>query len=445
MRKKFFLSLLLLTQVAFLWSQNIETQGRQALDELAGQYLAERPQIYSKVTVSMVGINNVTEFAQKNYIGETLEEIIKLSLADSLVFSYIDRALLNAAMDEIKLSLSGITDESTVVEMGKIENGELLLSVAVYQEEDSFVLTLSLVDVETTSLSASTKIMLPQNALILRSEEIALESIVANGVGISFTGTPFYPLIAAQEPHVGVGQNEEINAMSGEIELAYRISKNLKVALSLNTMVHSIHCDTRSFSEALNVPQAGKDAAYDSEILLADGSVGGLDPNMIADASLFYFLDQTVFSIGIPVSYVWNPHRKISVSFNLGPTLNIINYKQVYDSFPIREGDNVSLQRLELLRTMMGVGFITGVRGEYFFLPRMAFNLGCSYIFNYTLPSQDPFTQSTTNGESFFSYDDRSYKAYGLNPFMMPNGQPIDESSFSANYFKVYMGVSMYF
>ena len=61
------------------------------------------------------------------------------------------RELLEEALEEIELSLSDIA-EGNSVEVGRIEEVELLLTGSVIEEGEDFLITLQLVDVETTTL-----------------------------------------------------------------------------------------------------------------------------------------------------------------------------------------------------------------------------------------------------------------------------------------------------
>lgn len=51
-------------------------------------------------------------------MGEAVAERLKTAAQDSLVFTYVDRELLEEALEEIELSLSDLTEGSTV-ELGR--------------------------------------------------------------------------------------------------------------------------------------------------------------------------------------------------------------------------------------------------------------------------------------------------------------------------------------
>ena len=87
-------------------------------------------------------------------MGEAVEELLKNAITDSLVFKFIDRRTLDTAMEEIKLSLTGITDEKDSVEIGNIRGLRLLMDGSVTSEDGSFVVSLRLIEVETTEIIA---------------------------------------------------------------------------------------------------------------------------------------------------------------------------------------------------------------------------------------------------------------------------------------------------
>ena len=119
---------------------------RALVDDLAKKYLLTQETLVSKKTVTLVEVKNVSPVAEKNYVGEAIAERIKTAIQDSLVFTYVDRELLEKALEEIELSLSDFTEGSSV-EVGRIEEVELLLTGSVLEEGDHFPVTLQLVDV----------------------------------------------------------------------------------------------------------------------------------------------------------------------------------------------------------------------------------------------------------------------------------------------------------
>ena len=183
--KKFLLLFLFLPSLVF--SADPSTTIGALVDELAADFTSRTEQpLYSKQTVSIIGIRNTTKEMEDNYIGQGVEELVKNALADSLVFKLVDRRNLEAAMDEIKLSLTGLTDNASAPELGKLEGVKLLLDGSVTAEGNMFLISLRLTSVETTAVVASVSAQVPKAALTAESGKIAYEYVTANGIGLSF-------------------------------------------------------------------------------------------------------------------------------------------------------------------------------------------------------------------------------------------------------------------
>ena len=91
-----------------------------------------------------------------------------------------------------------------------------------------------------------------------------------------------------------------------------------------------------------------------------------------------------------------------------------------------------------------GLGVQLKIEAEYFLLPRLAVNAGASYQLLHVFPPGEVDAYCTTTGEYIYNENDRALDALGLNPFLMPDGTPLDEGTFSANYLRIYAGVSLY-
>jgi hypothetical protein len=47
--------------------------------------------------------------------------------------------------------------------------------------------------------------------------------------------------------------------------------------------------------------------------------------------------------------------------------------------------------------------------------------------------------------KKYYSRENVSYEAFGLDPFMLTNGDELDEKLFNASYGRLYAGISIYF
>jgi TolB-like protein len=435
---------------AGLSAAGVEKALRNGIDNLAAQYTEKAGPLYSRQTVTIVGIENLSEAAEANYVGQGLAELLKPIINDSLIFKYVDRRLLGEALEEIELALSDITAESRV-EVGRIEDVSLLLTGSVQEEGGDFLISLQLVEVETTSLTAAVQVRIPREELIAEGQRIAYEFLVANGIGMSLNFTPHNSLIVPREPIVPVGDEQKHAAAFGGT-LSYRLSRRWKLALDTSFKVHDLLYDNRAYEDLENLPtdppidMAGYDL-YANNGELVDKATA---ETMIESWPVSYFLTQQVFSFTPSLSYVLPVTRAFNVSAGAGPVFAYVAYLQNYDAIavltpsPDPVDPAVRFTRRSYRMDYFGLGAQIKLEAEYFVLPRLAINAGASYQLLHIFPPSEVDAYCTTTGEYIYSEDDRALDALGLNPFLMPDGTPLNEESFSANYFRIFAGVSLY-
>jgi hypothetical protein len=326
------------------------------------------------------------------------------------VFTYVDRELLEEALEEIELSLSDFTEGSSV-EVGRIEEVEFLFTGSVIEEGEDFLITVQLVDVETTTLVAVSKTFFAKAELIEVGSQYAF-------------------------------------ALGGR--LSYRLSRTWKVGLDVSFATHDVYYDNMPFKDIQNVPQEGKDYAYTLGYITSDGDVveWGTPEHVatyVEDIAVNYSISQRPISFSLPFSYVMSFGNRLNISAGLGPTIQLMHYKQIYDSVPVLVGDLVAIRRKEISMWLVGLGAQAGLELEYFFLPRIALNVGANFLYAFLLPPTERQANCTTSGEYYYGRDNFSYEAFLLDPFQTIDGRELDENLFSTGYGRVFAGLSIYF
>jgi TolB-like protein len=447
--KRLSLSIILLI-VAFNANANTIDRRLQALmDDLAKKYLLTQETLVSKKTVTLVEMKNVSPLAAENFVGQALSERIKAAIQDSLVFTYVDRELLEEALEEIELSLSDFTEGSTV-EVGRIEEVELLLSGSVLEEGEDFLVTLQLVDVQTTTLVAISKTRFAKAQLIEAGSQYAFTYITANGIGTSLNLTPAWFMILPVQKMVKHADDKYHSTGFGA-KFTYRLSRSWKVSLDFSAEGHYVFYDSPTYGSMANIP-TGVDGAVDRadnmDYMQSDGTIvpaGSLSAAQISNFTIHYAVQQIPLSFSLPFSYVFSIGHKLNVSAGIGPSIQAIEYIQSYDNLPVMVGNIFAQRRKEIQMWFMGVGAVANLELEYFILPRFALNVGLSWQQIFTLPQSERQATSVDSGEYYYARDNVSYEAFGLDPFMLTNGDELDHTLFNASYGKIYAGISIYF
>ena len=442
--KRLSIAVVLLVLASIAYANSIDRRIQALLDDLAKKYVLTQETLVSKKTVTLVEIKNISPLAEKNYVGEAVAERIKTAIQDSLVFTYVDRELLEEALEEIELSLSDFSEGSTV-EVGRIEEVELLLTGSVLEEGEDFLITLQLVDVETTTLVAVSKIRFAKAELMEVGSQYAFAYITANGIGTSLLFSPAHFLVYPFQPKVRHG-DDVYHAFAGGARFSYRLSRKWKVGLDVSFSTHDVYYGSLPFSAVQNVPDEGKDYAYDLGYITQDGTVFAT-PNQtyVEDIAVNYSVNQQPLSFSLPFSYVHSFSNRLNISTGIGPVVQAMHYQQVYDSIPVLVGDLVAIRRKEISMWFVGLGAQANLELEYFFLPRIALNAGGSFLYAFLLPQAERQAHCTTSGEWYYSRDNFSYEAFLLDPFQTINGEELDENLYNNGYARLYAGISLYF
>ena len=455
--KKFILIFLLFP--AMLFSISVSDTIYSLVEELAAEYSAlksEEP-FYSRQTVSIIEIKNASKDAAENYVGEAVEELLKNAITDSLIFKFIDRRALDTAMEEIKLSLTGITDEKDSVEIGNIRGLRLLLDGSVTSDDSNFIINLRLIEVETTELIATVSRSIPKDELIEIGKQIAYEYVTANGIGTSLFFTPTRYLLIPQAEMVAVGEDDEIHGGATGGRLTYRLGQKWKISLNVDVKFHDVYHNNDPVGDMLNLT-AVTDVFDEIDILGVwnrDGSMNSIAEGYFLDEPAvrtyiesypnYYTLSQISNTFSLVFSYVHSFNQKMNISAGLGPHINWMRLQQNYDNVPILINQGIAFKRYEVVMDFIGLGATAAVDFEYFILPRFALNIGCTYLYSIMLSPSELDAQSPTTGEYYYETDNFAIESFGLNPFMMPDGRMVSEDLYSPNHFKIYLGFSTYF
>ena len=88
---------------------------------------------------------------------EYFTEQLLFSAVEQKQFRLVERKNVQQILEELKLQLTGLTDESDAVEVGKLLNAEMIISGTLYQKSDEYELFLKLLRVETGEILSVTK------------------------------------------------------------------------------------------------------------------------------------------------------------------------------------------------------------------------------------------------------------------------------------------------
>lgn len=106
------------------------------------------------------------ETAKKKGIGTGVGEILSVQMAKLDRFDLIERKRLSVIMQEFQLEQTGLVDETTTHQLGRILAADLLLTGSVTEMGANYSVVARIVDVETATIKASAEISVPAAELI---------------------------------------------------------------------------------------------------------------------------------------------------------------------------------------------------------------------------------------------------------------------------------------
>jgi len=115
---------------------------------------------------AVIKFNNVGEKVGELMIGETVTELLTSALVESKKLSIVDRANMKKIAAEMALGQSGLLDEGTTAEVGKIVGAKLMIGGSVMMAGQYFYIKSNLIDVETSKLLGTAGVKIDKKLLI---------------------------------------------------------------------------------------------------------------------------------------------------------------------------------------------------------------------------------------------------------------------------------------
>jgi TolB-like protein len=307
-----------------------------------------------KLNISIGEIENKSPRAQTLQMGQVVREMLLSIFSRSNLFAVIERDKLDMILSEQELQLSGITDAASAVEIGNILNARVILYGSVTELGDSFVISCSLVDVE-TGKSITEQVTVNQE-VITKAAEKRLDmmyvqpmgiGISLSGIGITYAGSnpSFIPF-----PDV----NNTIVRRNISLDVRYRMTRFLMIGMGIEYIYGQLdHFNSLSWDMGLlDYPEPTGTAPF----------------NIVGEG------------IGIPltITLVYAPLRWVNVFLSLGGEYFILECEGYFEpsnglGFGVNDfGPSVHAEF---------ISFRAGLGGEVFVTPRMAFSLVAGYEF----------------------------------------------------------------
>ncbi|MBI9105675.1 MAG: hypothetical protein JEZ04_02965 [Spirochaetales bacterium] len=108
--------------------------------------------------LALIGFENMEENGDHDYLAGLISAILREDLSDTLGIELLDRLMINSILEEQRLQISGLFEETEAVEAGRLLGSDYLAGGSFIVIGNEVLLDVTLIDVETTKvLSFSTR------------------------------------------------------------------------------------------------------------------------------------------------------------------------------------------------------------------------------------------------------------------------------------------------
>ncbi len=135
------------------------------LDNLLFSTLDEM--IIDNTNTIAVGLG-VFHFSDKSIAGNFsyyLENKLSIALKENNKFELVDRDKLDEILEEIRFGLSGLADETTTIEPGRLKGLQAIISCRYYNESNNVRVFMELLNLETGTVTSVKEILIPKNLI----------------------------------------------------------------------------------------------------------------------------------------------------------------------------------------------------------------------------------------------------------------------------------------
>jgi TolB-like protein len=142
-----------------------------AIDKLAKQILAALP-ANKPAKIAITPFVNLGPTAHEKKLGDVVAEMLVTRLTGAKPnLTIIERGQLSQVMEELKLSMLGLTEGSNAEKVGKLLGAEAMIVGSVSEVGDKFAISARHVDVETGQVAFAKEVLVPQAGTIALSSK----------------------------------------------------------------------------------------------------------------------------------------------------------------------------------------------------------------------------------------------------------------------------------
>lgn len=367
-------------ELAFLLpvsAANLNSAMQSSFEKLSDTYARQFPAKSTKRGLAVLPFKEESPQAKSKGLGNTVREILAGRVVTSQIFFLVDRDSLEASLKEVQLSMTGIVDEKTTTEAGKISGVRVFLSGSISELQGDMVITMRLIETDSGKVVAQESATVKAREVLDKKREIEFAYIAQYGLGINFQQS----WIFMKSPL------SNTSATSTDVFLNYRPYLWLNFKLGVNNT--GMKLGSSSYSNVSDIYPQLPAIDRPSMINYNGGGMDLLGPYVGVD---FNWTPSEKFTLGLGVSFSTYSSPKLIQNYNPGYVWNDANNNGIIEAGEKKTGGQYSVEQ-----TYYGLNiFRLELKPQYFISPRLTLGVYLAYMFS---PPMKVY-KSTINNES---------------------------------------------
>ena len=148
-----------------------------AVDKLAALITSSLPKSSGEIKIAIAPFANLGPTAHEKKLGEVVSELLVTRLSGKPGIVIIERAQIDQILDELKLSMLGLTEGSNAEKVGKLLGADAMIVGSVSEIGAKFAISARHVDMATSRVMFAKEVQVPQaDAIALSSKYVVTKS-----------------------------------------------------------------------------------------------------------------------------------------------------------------------------------------------------------------------------------------------------------------------------
>lgn len=397
---------LLLLGLTPIVATNLNSTMQTSFERLSDAYAKQYPAKSTKRGLAVLPFKEESEQARSKGLGNTVREILAGRVVTSQIFFLVDRDSLEASLKEIQLSMTGIVDEKTTTEAGKISGVKVFLSGSISELQGDMVITMRLTETDSGKVVAQETVTVKSRDMLDKKREIEFGYIAQYGLGINFQQS----WIFMKSPI------SNTSASSTDVFLNYRPLLWLNFKLGINST--GVGVGSGTFSNVSDIypqmPAVDRPAtiSYNGANLKLLGPYAGID---------FNWTPSEKFTLALGVGFSTYSSPTLVQNYNPGYVWNDANNNGIIEAGEKKTNGQYSVEQTYYSMNVLRLE----LKPQYFISPRLTVGLYFAYLMS---PASKVYSTTINNEAAGFPGEgniepQQAQRFYGMSPTILADNK----------------------